>query len=581
MNHRHSRIVFVSLLATAAAVPSAAVCAQTAQTASSPPPSAQTDTAPDQGLQEIVVTAEKRSTNLQRTPIAVTALTSDTLAKAQVRTLIDIQTLVPNFQMGQNSGYAQITLRGIGISNFVPTAEGAVAVNVNEAYVSRPIAQLSGIYDIGSIEVLRGPQGTLYGRNATAGSVNITTARPTNDWSGYGRATIGNFSAVNVEGAVGGPIVDDKILFRVAGFVDRHSGYGRNLVTGNDVEDKNARGVRGTLVITPVSGLKATVIGEYYKENERSAAQHYFGAAGLSGLSGSTGQPPVFVQQGGYAPTGLQDIANVRDPKFRLRTASATGIVEWTSGPVSLKSVTGYRDQNSLTFESIGAGSNVDAFYIAGEPAHQFSQELQAHYDTSRLHATAGLYYFKEYDASIPGAVAFPGRLLDPILGLPPRSPDYLVDGEIGGSIRTTAKAAFAQASYEIVDRLTFTVGIRVSSERKKALLYNRFDFFTPYISNSPYHNDTPLPAPTPEGPKTFKSTTPKLGIQYQLSRSTLAYASYSKGFKSGGFDVTTIAPAFEPEKLTDYEGGIKTTLLDNRLRLRAAVQKSATVAAE
>ncbi|WP_082594604.1 TonB-dependent receptor [Sphingomonas sp. Root710] len=525
------------------------------------------------GLADIIVTAEKRSNSAQRTPIAVTALTGDALAQAQVRTLTDMQQLVPAFKMGENDGYAQLHIRGIGSSGFLPTAEGAVAVNSNEVYVSRPIAQLAGMFDVSAVEVLKGPQGTLYGRNATAGSVNISTARPTNEWSGFVRAMVGNYRAVNLEGAVGGPVAGDAILVRVAGFIDKHSGYGKNLVTGTDISDKDAWGVRGTVVVKPTEDITGTLIYEHYKQDDRGAALHYFGATGTTGLPGALGTPPVFAQLGGYAASDLQDVVSPRDPKFRLRVDAITGILEWDLGAVSLKSITGYRDQNSLTFTPLGAGSNVDAFFIAGEPAHQFSQELQLNYSSDRLKATAGLYYFREKDASIPGASPFARSLLNRFFGIPEDgTPDYIVDFvEVGGTIKTRAKAAFAQATYEVVDNLSITAGVRASKESKEAFLINGFSLTTPYVSNSPYSNDTPLPPVTAEPKVSFKSTTPKFGIQYQMNSRTMLYASYSKGFKSGGYDVSTVAPAFEPEKLTAYEAGIKTTTADNMLRFNAA----------
>ena len=525
--------------------------------------------ASSEGLEEIIVTAEKRSDNLERTPIAITAFSSDSLAKEQVHTLTDMQALVPNFQMGENDGYAQITIRGIGISDFVPTAESAVAVNQNEVYVARPIAQLASFFDVSSLEVLRGPQGTLYGRNATAGSVNITTTRPTNDWSGYTRASVGNYGASTIEAGVGGPIIDNTLLFRIAGISDKHDGYGKNVVTGTGIDDKDAWGARATVVYLPTPDITATVIGEYYDENDHGAALHYFGPAGLTGLPGATGAPPVFQQLGGYAASNLQDIANAYDPKFFLRTTSVTGVLDLHLDPFSVKSIAAYRDQNSLTFTPLGGGTEANAFFIAGEPAHQFSEELQLHYDTNRVHATGGFYYFTELDSSRPGSSPFDADLLDRYFGIPLTTPNYVVDFvEIGGTIKTIAEAAFAQATWEIVDGLSLTGGARYSDERKEAFLANGFSLTQPYISNSPYENDTPLPPITHEPWVKFTATSPKAGIQYQIDPNTMAYATFSKGFKSGGYDVTTIAPAFKPEYLTAYEAGIKSTLMQNRLRV-------------
>jgi iron complex outermembrane receptor protein len=516
-------------------------------------------------LGEIIVTAEKRSTNLQRTPISITVLSGDLMQKEQVRTLEDITSLVPNFQMSETEGYPQITVRGVGITNFVPGAEGEVAVNLNEVYISRPIAQLTSLYDVSSIEVLRGPQGTLYGRNATAGSVNIATSKPTDVWSGYFRSTTGNYGLVNVEGGIGGPIIDDTLLFRIAGIRETRDGYGKNIVTGNDVDNKDNSGARITLVYRPNSNFKATLIGEWYKEHDNGASVHYFGAAGLTGLPGALGVPPTFVHFGGFSATNAYDVANGRDPKFYLRTTGVTGTLEWFRDAFSVKSISGYRDQSSHTGTPADGGSTDNGVFIAGEPAHSLSEELQAHYDTQTAHVTVGLYYFGENDNYLPASVIASNALLNyDFPTLPQRTGPGFVDfAEIGGLTKTTAKAAFVEGSYEVIKDLTITVGARYSRENKQLFQRYGVDLYKPYTADT---------APPPEiaiPPRTFVSTTPKAGIQYQIDSQTLLYFTYAQGFKSGGFDPGSApAVAYQPEKLSDYEGGVKTTLFDNRLRL-------------
>jgi iron complex outermembrane receptor protein len=156
------------------------------------------------GLAEVIVTAEKRSTSLQRTPVAVTAFGGEQIAEEQIRDLRDLSVIVPNFKAAEAEGFPQITIRGIGIQNFTPLAESAVAVNVNEVYVSRPSGFLSSMFDMSAVDVLRGPQGTLFGRNATAGAINMTTVRPTEELSGYMRLVGGDFDEIRGEAAVGG-----------------------------------------------------------------------------------------------------------------------------------------------------------------------------------------------------------------------------------------------------------------------------------------------------------------------------------------------------------------------------------------
>jgi len=493
---------------------------------------------PVEGIEEVVVTAEKRSTVLQRTPISITAISGGTLQEEQVHTLTDLQALVPGLKVGDNDGYAQITVRGIGISGFDPGTESEVAVNANDVYIARPIAQLTGMFDVSSLEVLRGPQGTLYGRNATAGAVNVTTTRPTDDWSGYVRATYGNYDAIHLEGAVGGPLVDDNLLFRLAGFTDRHDGYGTNLVTGTGIDDRNSSGIRGTFVAELSDDLKATLIAEHYHERDNSGARHYFGADNSIGLPGVYPGLPTSLVRGGYTAPDLVDIAAGIDPQFRLDTLALTGIVEWSKDEFSLKSITGYRRTASDQMSAVDGGSILGVFIHTGERADQVSEELQAHYDTSNLHATVGFYFFHEQDHATPGIDAASTVILNSYLGLPPpASESFVFLGSEAGLLKTTAYAVFSQADYEVIDDLTLTAGLRYSIEQSQNTSQYFIDLTEskpyPYMPGNPFGNPA-YSAPAIYLPQvTFYSATPKLGIQYQATPDTLVYALF-QGFQVG-----------------------------------------------
>ena len=517
-------------------------------------------------LGDIIVTAEKRSGSLQRTPVAVSALSGEMLVARQIRAISDVQSLVPNFSMGSNIGVAQITIRGIGTTAIVPGAEGPVAVNVNDIYISRPVAQLAGVYDVASIEVLRGPQGTLYGRNATAGSVNISTALPTSDVSGYGRLAIGNYRTINFDGALSGPILGDALTARLAVSTNDREGYGKNLVTGKDIDDRKTRAVRLTLRSKLAENVTATLFADYYHQNDASGALHYFGAAGLIPVAGALGKPPFTLANGGYTAPDIRDIASQLDTRFKLETWSVTGKLEADLGKISLKSITGYRRQKTRGLVDLSGGSKLGGFYTYGEPAHQFSQELQAAVTTDRLNLTAGLYYFTENDRTYPGHAPFTALALAQQVGAPvPSNPELLLNVfQATGLSRTEAYAAFSQGTYKLTDALSVTAGLRYSHERKSLSdHYFGLDFTTPFALNIVY--------PTTRSEASFNNLSPKLGVNLQLTPRTLLYASYSRGFKSGGFDVGANSPAYRPEKLTDYEAGIKTTLFDNRLRMNLA----------
>jgi iron complex outermembrane recepter protein len=520
-----------------------------------------TATADTNTLQEVVVTAEKRSTDLQRTPIAVTALSSATLEQDQVRDLKDIQSLVPNFKMGDAQGIAQITIRGVGSASFLPGSNGDVAVNENEVYVSRPIAQQAGLFDVSNIEVLRGPQGTLFGRNATGGAVDITTALPTDTLSGYGRVTGGNYDEARIEAGFGGPIVDNVLLARFAAFRESHDGYGTNLITGTGIDDKYDYGFRGSVVFMPTSNLQATLIAEIFRENDHSGGFHYFGAAGLSGIPGALGVPPLFMTLGGYAPSNVRDIANDVDPLFQLQTHAVTAIINWNNGPFSIKSISGYRDQTSHFIDNYTGGSAVDFYSDAGEPAHQISEELQLHYDTSNLHLTGGAYFFHENDDPFPNTIVASGVIIRD-LGIPYVSTADANLGAQAAQFTTHAYAGFAQGTYDLTQELSLTAGARYSTETNDAIEQNGLVF--PFV---PFTGQVRLPPANDLPSVTYHATTPKFGIQYQLDPKTMLYASYAQGFKSGGFDLATNPKPYLPEHLTDYELGLKTTMLDDHLR--------------
>lgn len=514
-------------------------------------------------IADVVVTAEKRRTSLQRTPIAISAISGEMLEKTQVRDFDSIRGLVPSFNFGQVEGQAQLSIRGIGPLAFLPTAEGQVAVNLNEIYVSRLGSLLGSFFDIDGIEVLRGPQGTLYGRNATAGSVNIRTALPTEELSGRFRAQFGNYQTVNLEAAISGPLIRDRLMVRLAAATQDRAGYGRNLVTGHEIDDLRSRAIRLTVLAKPSEDVTATLFVEHYRQNDNNGGVHYIGNAGEDRYPGSpTGNVPQFRQLGGFNSANIRDLAAGIDPYFKLKYTALTGVVEWQTERWGLKSVTGYRTQDAFVLTNLGGGFPTPGYFYQGEPAHQFSQELQVNLNTDRLKLTAGGYYFQETDSSLPGNGSYLAAAVSNAFALPVADPKaYILLFQFGGTVRTKAPAIFAEGTYKLTDKLSVTAGIRYSHETKDfSQRYSRS--FTQLFTGT-----NPEAPAIRRDPITFNSTTPKLGLQYQVSTRTMIYATYVKGFKPGGFALSDQGPPYRPENLTDYEGGIKTTLFDGRLR--------------
>ncbi len=201
----------------------------------------------EEQLETIVVSAEKRATDLQTTPAALSVVSGQALADEQIHSILDIAGSLPNVQVGTVTGQADIAIRGIGFSTLNPGDEGRVAFYVDGIYIARPSNQLGAFFDIDRVEVLRGPQGTLYGRNATGGAFQLLTRNPTRELSGYLTVTGGNYGLVQTEGAISGPL-SETLSGRVAFQTVNRNGYGKNLFSGKDVNDASTQAVRGKLL---------------------------------------------------------------------------------------------------------------------------------------------------------------------------------------------------------------------------------------------------------------------------------------------------------------------------------------------
>ena len=223
-------------------------------------------------LEEIIVTAQKRDQSLQEVTAAVTALSSERLESAHVNNIEDLQLIVPSMYFGNDFNMAKLTIRGVGSNTSTTGSETGVALHVDGAVVARAEAQLTSLFDLDRVEVLRGPQGSLYGRNAVGGSINLITAKPTEEFSGYGRLSYGDYNYINFEGALAGPLGSDRVLGRIAVKSEDRDGFGENPVTGNDVDDLDRKMARAHLQFNLSDDFDILLSGEYYDQNDRSRA---------------------------------------------------------------------------------------------------------------------------------------------------------------------------------------------------------------------------------------------------------------------------------------------------------------------
>ncbi len=528
------------------AVPMAAQ-AQVAATPTAPePPAAEAEATPTDGaLTDIVVTAQKRSSRVQDTALAVTAVAGTELRAREINSIESLAPSLPNVNFGKNVGFARIAIRGVGLDTTVAGQEGRVAYHADGIYISRPSAAIATFFDVNRVEVVRGPQGTLYGRNATAGAVNVITNDPEEKFGGYGKLTVGNYGLFQGSGAVTGGL-GSGLSARIAGEATRRNGYGKGLVTGEELDNERSVAVRGKLRYAPGGAFDVVLSADYFRENDNAFVYHYIGAG-----------RPAFVPFG--QRLGGRIAANPRDsfgevPQVNFRKFYGfSAIANLDLGFGTLTSLTGYRHSfTDYDSDADGTDVNVTNFRLT-ERARQFSQELRLAGTGGGFKWLIGGYYFHE---DIFGDVRFsPLRQLS-------NNPTFAQGVDYNGDLTTKAYAAFGQVDYEIIDHLTVSVGARYSHEKKAIDHRGVVDTVTPYNPAVPF-----VYRLFQTDDVSFNSFTPRLGIEYRVNRDILLYATYAKGFKSGGFSLNAFVPPLQPEKLTDYEAGIKAEFLGGRLR--------------
>ncbi|QTH20934.1 TonB-dependent receptor [Rhizorhabdus wittichii] len=518
--------------------------------------SAQAQTAPaadadNIGLEEIVVTAQKRSEKLQDIPVTVTALGAEALERRQVLSVSDLQSIAPGVSVGQHAGYNRLFIRGIGLTSISSGQDPSVSFQVDGVVIGRPSAQLASFFDLERVEVLRGPQGTLYGRNATGGSVNLITRKPTRDLSGYLDLTYGNYDRIQLDGAISGPL-DGKgdVRARIAFQKVKHDGYGRNVTLNEDVSDQDSWAVRGILQVDPAANVDITLSADYAREDD-----HNYPFNGFGPYRSDVPMPGLLL--GGTLLPNSRDVTTevpTRNDRTFWGLSGTIGVD--LGGGLRFQSITGYRKSRRANINDPETTSYaVFSPTLTAENARQFSQELQLLYTSDRLNGVAGLFY---YDESLKAELDLGFPVIGAALGFP--AADYHEDG----TIDIKAYAAFTQWTYEVVDHLRLTAGVRYSDEKRRSNgTFTIFSFMPPPNAANvvvPVHVD-----------KSWHALTPKFSIDYKPVENVMLYASATRGFKSGVLLSGNPNPPVNPEYIWSYEAGIKSSFLDNRVQLNAA----------
>ena len=545
------------------------------------------------GVPEIVVTATRRETLLQDVPIAVTAFGDETIQALSAETVGELADFTPNLtrSAGPTGGNdAFFFIRGIGQVDSNPAADPGVGVYVDGVYFARLQGASIDTGDIERVEVLRGPQGTLFGRNTIGGAINITTSDPGRDFGVEGRLTLGMRDRVDVYAAVDLP-AGENFGVRASASYRTQDGWGENVYTGqtfNDVENLSGR-LRALWEPTEDIRLALTAQGT----RGRGTSAHTI----LTGFNPNAGPIPGTTPLGVPFPrqllqdtsSGIDDNFNSIDPQNDLDTWGVSGDFDWGfSKSTSLRVILAYRElEQFVTNDFDGTGFRTfDNFFDTS--TQQVSGEVHLYGDAfdDRLEFLVGGYAFEETIDHING-ICLGSNTGAPFANV------RLTEGCLRNNQRfgldITSLAAFANASFEIIPNLTIILGGRYTHEEKE----QRFDFF---LDNTDgvfsFFRIPPLILPTlsPDNPnlnipttynESFDEFTPRLGVEYKATPDILVYANYSKGFKSGGFNgrpspnpmggFNEILP-YDPETLDTYEIGIKSDLFGNMLRLNAAV---------
>ena len=534
---------------------------------------------------DIIVTAQRRSERLQDVPIAITALSAEDLARAHVQNAGRLQFVTPGFTWGSQGSDSFPSIRGVRTSLVSAQNDPVIGFYIDGIYQSRTQQQSIPLFDVGRVEVLRGPQGTLYGRNTFGGNISIVSAEPVDQLGAGLNAEYGNYHEVRTEGFVNIPLAPDLDI-RFSGVYMRHDGYVQSSTTPSvRINDDDENAERVSLKWHPGSQLDVQLHAGHWQRDDAGAGSYGYKVAGTlinptTGYQSINGQPFAVnpsVHNGTTIINGV-DIgvpvtpgAYTNDwnyqPFEHILENYVSGTVAYDLGPATIKSITGYtffrahrsadNDQSSVIFSAPAAGFG-SGIQEPNTKAKTFTEELQlSSASTTPFQWIVGAYYLHDsVDETYQQKITAPGSTVT----------GFRADA----SLRTTAYAGYAQASYFVVpDQLRVIGGIRYSHESKKFAFAdyadaapNTYNFITPYSQTS--------------GDPSFNSTTFRAGLEYTPDRKTTFYGTVSTGFESGGVNDTggsaTIPNSYAPQKVTAYELGAKNKFLDGKVQTEVSV---------
>jgi iron complex outermembrane receptor protein len=474
---------------------------------------------------DIIVTAQRRSERLQDVPLSVTAISGETLAQAGITSTRDLALVTPGLRIESTGAYVQPTIRGISNTITSPTAESNIATYIDGVYQATQVAAIYDLPDVQQVEVLKGPQGTLFGRNATGGAILIHTLAPDLETvTGMVSGSYGRFNEVQLKGYVSAPIVRDKVALGLSAFYQNMDGYKRNILTGETVGDANSLLLRGKLRFLPWEGADFTLTGLYTRRDDYDAVKN----TNYMGNNAARAFLPA-----SQIASGPWEYGGNEDPRAFSKQWSVSLHGDIEAGPGTLTTTTAYtRDNSFLTSDSDNSARAITFIQTPGF-SRTFQQELvYATQQMGHFRAVGGLFYYNSNG----------GQNLDVN-----RNAQTIYARD-----KTESYAAFGEVVYDLTDRLSFTAGIRYSHDTAHAAVALTVGGAVPTV----------IPA---LGEHSWGAWTPRFSLLFKATERTNLYFTYSQGFKSGLFNTISFQQTpINPEKVKSYEIGIKSNEIEN-----------------
>src|SRR5882757_10377151 len=501
---------------------------------------------PTQALMEIIVTAQKRSENLQVVPIAITAVSGADLTSAGIGSTADLALVTPGLTVVNIAGVVLPHIRGIGTTAYGAGLENSVSTYIDGVYLVSGTASLMSLNNVAQIEVLKGPQGTLFGRNATGGLMQIITKDPQSNFNGEASLGYGNYQTIQGNVYVTGPVASSLDADLAVHASTQGEGYGRNLFNGKDVyrTDRDFA-LRSKWRWTPGDSTALTFSVDF---EELAGSQS-------STFQNAPGTLPLF---GTPRRTGTWDVDADLQPSDSFKGGGGSVRLEQNVGIGKLTSITAFRrSESSVAFDADGLPVPIQSIPGVDLKDRQFTEEIQlSSLEKDRIEWVGGAFFLHGDSKYDPSEVVLGGPLISPVFPL-----DKI---EIFGDQTTDAWAVYGQGTLAITDADRLTVGLRYSDERKRLTATEPAEL----VGGIPIQ----LIDPPIDDSRTFTRPTWRVAYDHRFSSSIMGYVSYNRGFKSGGFNPGVPAdPAYAPEILTAYETGLKLDVLDHRLRFNSA----------